>query len=150
MIYSALIGYVFGCINFAYITGKLCGRKIIRRRPFPRVSPNKSYEGIIGGIAVATVVMFGISLWQGHYGTAITFFHYAAVILVGWCTVCGDLLASLTKRMLCIKDSNACIHDHWLLKHPEKLMDGYGGYLDRLDSLFFAALVMGLIKCFDT
>ena len=141
---------VIACDTFAYITGKLCGRKFIRQRPFPEVSPNKSYEGLIGGIVASVATTFAVSFWQSRHGVTITIFHHTAIALIGLFTIYGDLFASLTKRMLGIKDSNAYTRDHWLLKYPEKPMDGYGGYLDRLDSLFFVALAMALLGCLVT
>ena len=141
---------VITCDTMAYVTGKLFGRKFIRSKPFPGVSPNKSHEGVIGGTAAAALVALGVSLWQSHLGNSITIFNYLVIALVGALTVIGDLLGSITKRKLAIKDSNACTYDHWLLQYPERLMSGFGGYLDRLDSIFFASLAVVIFYRFST
>lgn len=140
---------VIVCDTFAYITGKLFGHKFIRAKPFPEISPRKSYEGLIGGIACSTISVLGFSLWQSQHG-AVTFLNFLAITFIGGLTVLGDLLGSLTKRRLSIKDSNACAHDHWLLQYPERLMSGFGGFLDRLDSIFFVSFTLGIIYSLAT
>ncbi len=106
----------------AYVAGSLFGR----RKLFPRISPGKSWEGSIGGailvLAVATFVwriepdnLSGLSL-AGWLGLG------AVVVVFGtW----GDLVESLMKRTLGIKDSG-------------NILPGHGGMLDRFDSSLMA------------
>ncbi len=104
----------------------LCGTLLGRHKLFPRVSPKKSWEGSIGGgvlvLVVAAVVwhlesshLSGLSLiaWLG-LGIVVVFFGT-------W----GDLIESLVKRTLGIKDSGS-------------ILPGHGGMLDRFDSALIA------------
>ena len=105
--------------TFAYLTGILFGR----RRLFERISPKKSWEGFIGGLICTVALSLLIARWL----TILPFFHWMAVaaiiVIFG---VYGDLIESLLKRNLNIKDSG-----HFL--------PGHGGILDRFDSVLFAA-----------
>ncbi|HEY9217211.1 MAG TPA: phosphatidate cytidylyltransferase [Phenylobacterium sp.] len=102
-----------------YITGKLFGR----RKIMPKVSPNKTWEGFLGGwiLTAALIVLVGpkftplegVGLWV----TAVT------LPLAGFA---GDVTMSAVKRDLGVKDTSAFI-------------PGHGGVLDRADSLVFTA-----------
>lgn len=103
-----------------YAWGKLAGRHLIA----PRLSPSKTVEGTLGGIATATLL--GASLW---WITPFSPLQAAAMALV--ITVmgfCGGLVMSAIKRDRGIKDWG------WLIA-------GHGGMLDRIDSVIFAAPV---------
>jgi phosphatidate cytidylyltransferase len=105
--------------TFAYLTGMLLGR----HRLFERISPKKSWEGFFGGL-VCTVAF---SLLVAKLFPIMPFYHWmavAAIIVVFG--VYGDLIESLLKRNLKIKDSG-----HFL--------PGHGGILDRFDSVLLAA-----------
>ncbi len=104
-----------------YVWGKLLGRhKII-----PKVSPNKTWEGFLGGMISLTIcctfmapLLTPLSFQQGFIaGMLISFFGFI-----------GDVVVSSVKRDLRIKDSGL-------------LIPGHGGILDRLDSLTFTAPV---------
>jgi phosphatidate cytidylyltransferase len=103
-----------------YIWGKLFGR----RRIAPTVSPNKTWEGFIGGILTAALI--GTGLW---WITPFTPWQAAlmslAITLMGFA---GGLTMSAIKRDRGVKDFGA-------------LIAGHGGVLDRIDSLCFAAPV---------
>jgi len=105
---------------FQYIWGKLLGRHKIA----PVVSPNKTWEGFIGGIASATLL--GTGIW---WATPFTRLQSAglslAITLLGFF---GGLVMSAIKRDAGVKDYGAVI-------------EGHGGILDRIDSLCFAAPV---------
>ncbi len=105
--------------TFAYLTGMLFGR----HRLFERISPKKSWEGFFGGL-ICTVAF---SLLIAELFPIMPFYHWmavAAIIVVFG--VYGDLIESLLKRNLKIKDSG-----HFL--------PGHGGILDRFDSVLLAA-----------
>ncbi len=101
-----------------YVWGKLLGRRKIA----PHVSPNKTVEGFIGGIASATLL--GTALW---WITPFTPWQAAgmslAITLMGFA---GGLVMSAIKRDAGVKDFGAII-------------EGHGGILDRMDSVCFAA-----------
>lgn len=102
-----------------YFWGKLLGRhKII-----PRVSPNKTWEGFLGGITTTTLcggflasLLTPLSVVEG----------FAAGGLIGVAGFFGDVVISSVKRDLKIKDSG-------------NLIPGHGGILDRMDSLIYTA-----------
>ncbi|MDH6354363.1 phosphatidate cytidylyltransferase [Dysgonomonas sp. PH5-45] len=104
--------------SFAYLVGS----KIGKNRLFERISPKKSWEGSVGG-AVFTLLATSVfayfytemSLW-GWLGLGI------AVIVFG---TLGDLIESLFKRTIGVKDSG-------------NILPGHGGFLDRFDSVLFA------------
>ncbi len=105
--------------TFAYLTGMMFGK----HRLFERISPKKSWEGFFGGL-VCTVAF---SLLIAKLFPVMPFYHWmaiAAIIVVFG--VYGDLMESLLKRNLKIKDSG-----HFL--------PGHGGILDRFDSVLLAA-----------
>ncbi|TDU73316.1 phosphatidate cytidylyltransferase [Prosthecobacter fusiformis] len=101
-----------------YVWGKTCGKHKVA----PKVSPNKTWEGLIGG-GLSTVVI-GASLW---WVTPFTLMQAAAmtamVVLLGFL---GGLIMSAIKRDRGVKDWGHAIA-------------GHGGVMDRLDSLSFAA-----------
>jgi len=105
----------------AYFIGRRYGK-----RPFlKRVSPNKSIEGALGGIATSITV----SLIAGAALTDLTFFHRLMLgLILGVVSQLGDLFESLIKRDSGVKDSG-------------DLIPGMGGVLDVIDSLIFAAPV---------
>ena len=105
--------------TFAYLTGILFGK----HRLFERISPKKSWEGFFGGL----ICTIALSLLVEHLFPILPFYHWmaiAAIIVVFG--VYGDLIESLLKRNLKIKDSG-----HFL--------PGHGGILDRFDSVLLAA-----------
>lgn len=105
--------------SFAYLVGVTFGR----HRLFERISPKKSWEGTLGGfvfglIAAALIAQF-LSLYSiGHWLVL-------AIIIMVFGTF-GDLLESLLKRSLNIKDSG-------------RVLPGHGGLLDRFDAVLLAA-----------
>ena len=109
----------------AYIVGSLTAkRKGGNHKMFPRVSPAKSWEGLIGGFVfdlVAGYVFFRIG-WMGDMSLMDSLFFDLAGGVFG---TLGDLMESLFKRTLSVKDSG-------------KFMPGHGGVLDRFDSLMLA------------
>ena len=105
---------------FQYIWGKLLGKRKIA----PRISPNKTWEGFIGGVGTATAL--GASLW---WVTPFRPLQAAgmslAITLLGFA---GGLTMSAIKRDRGVKDYGT-------------LIEGHGGVLDRIDSICFAAPV---------
>jgi phosphatidate cytidylyltransferase len=108
--------------TFAFFTGITIGKtKIV-----PKISPKKSLEGCIGGVAgcVAAMALFGV-FFSGE--TGIPVLHFAILgFLCGIISQLGDWSASVVKRAVGIKDYGS-------------IMPGHGGVLDRLDSIIFTA-----------
>lgn len=103
----------------AYLAGVTMGK----HKMFKRVSPKKSWEGFAGGVLAALLTAYVLSLFI----TDIKLLHWLliALCIVGFATL-GDLMESLMKRTLNVKDSGS-------------IMPGHGGFLDRFDSMLLAA-----------
>ncbi len=108
--------------TFAYFTGSMIGKHKI----CSRISPKKSWEGLIGG-AVFAIIM-GILNAVLFPTLSMTRWIVVAIIVVIFGT-CGDFFESKLKRVAEVKDSG-------------NLMPGHGGILDRFDSLLFAIPVI--------
>ena len=128
-IVTLLIAAVFLNDTAAYTFGRLFGKHKLS----PRISPNKSIEGFVGGVAVGTFVM-----WYGHFIVDKTDFAGREAILIGLAvalvTPLGDLFESLLKRSAGVKDSGTLLGEH-------------GGVLDRIDALLLAIPTM-YVGCF--
>lgn len=104
--------------TFAYLSGRFFGKTKL----FPRISPNKTREGSIGGailtVLMALVICYFVDqqyvLWTG------------AALVISISSNLGDLLESLFKRSVNVKDSG-------------NIMPGHGGILDRFDASLIAA-----------
>ncbi|MCD8167293.1 MAG: phosphatidate cytidylyltransferase [Bacteroides sp.] len=102
----------------AYCVGVLFGKHCL----FPRISPKKSWEGAIGGVVVALLASLAMSYWFS-FMTVVQWAGFAMVVtLFG---IWGDLVESLFKRQLEVKDSG-------------NMLPGHGGILDRFDSSLLA------------
>lgn len=120
--YDILIGYFF--VLWANDTGAyLIGRKWGKHKLFPRISPKKTWEGSIGGVVLGLAVGYLNSIIFSEFNLAVWLGIAAIVVVFG---SLGDLVESLFKRSLDIKDSG-------------KLLPGHGGVLDRFDGIFISA-----------
>jgi phosphatidate cytidylyltransferase len=123
-------GLLLSCVavsKLADVGGYLFGRKFGRHKLIPRISPNKSWEGLIAGLALS----IGASYVLWHFGllplgAAWTVAVYG--LLVGGMGTLGDLAESLLKRGSGRKDT-------------DNLVPGFGGVLDVVDSLLISAPV---------
>ncbi|MBL0743401.1 phosphatidate cytidylyltransferase [Chryseolinea lacunae] len=117
---------IFGCLFIlwasdtgAYFAGTFFGK----RKLFERISPKKSWEGFFGGALLALIFAYGVS----RYFETLTLTQWmivGVIIIVGG--TFGDLVESLLKRSIEIKDSGTAI-------------PGHGGFLDRFDGLLISA-----------
>ena len=117
--------FVFLWVNDtgAYCTGSLLGR----HKLFPRISPGKSWEGSIGGGLLVLIVAALIGWYENRTGTSImSIIEWMGLgLVVVFFGTWGDLVESLFKRTLGIKDSG-------------DILPGHGGMLDRFDSSLMA------------
>ena len=116
------------CDTFAYVTGKKFGKYKI----FPKISPNKTIEGYIGG-AICSLFLFTI-IFLYYNLNDLSLFLYVGIIIIS--SFIGDLYVSFFKRKLNIKDLG-------------KLFPGHGGVLDRIDSWLFSFPLSFLILYFN-
>ena len=105
------------------VTQYSCGKLFGCHKVAPRVSPNKTWEGLTGGFIVTITVSLLLSPWLTPFDMKEAI---AAGILIAVSGFTGDLAISALKRDLGIKDSGY-------------LLPGHGGVLDRIDSLIFSA-----------
>jgi phosphatidate cytidylyltransferase len=102
-----------------YLWGKSLGRNKI----IPKVSPNKTWEGFLGGIATTTLMAVILAPWLTPFPPI---YALAIGILIAIAGFVGDVTISALKRDLGVKDSGS-------------LIPGHGGILDRIDSLTYTA-----------
>ncbi len=118
----------------AYIVGSLIGKT-----PFSKISPKKTWEGTIGGAILCIVVMYFVGMLFNAGGWMHQSYLPHVAIIAALCAIfgtIGDLFESKLKRMANVKDSGT-------------IMPGHGGFLDRFDSLLFAAPAVWLyVKLF--
>jgi phosphatidate cytidylyltransferase len=102
-----------------YCSGKLLGR----HKVVPKVSPNKTVEGLAGGVVITTLV----AMLAAPYLTPLSWYEAGAIgFVLALAGFAGDVTISAVKRDLKLKDSGS-------------LLPGHGGVLDRVDSLTFTA-----------
>jgi phosphatidate cytidylyltransferase len=113
--------------TMAYIVGSLIGKT-----PLAKVSPKKTWEGTIGGIALTIIAvgifapyLFRYSFIQDSNFKISNYHWFIIAAIAATAGILGDLLESKLKRMAGVKDSGT-------------LMPGHGGFLDRFDSLLLA------------
>lgn len=103
--------------TFAYLSGKLLGK----HKLFPSVSPGKTWEGVVGGMLLTGLAAYGLGiLWQ----IPVQFNVVIGVLTVVFGTL-GDLVESMLKREVQVKDSGS-------------ILPGHGGMLDRFDALLLS------------
>lgn len=115
----------FGSDMAAFFVGRALGR----HRLAPRISPGKTWEGAVAGVfgaIIASLIVVAVFSMPLSFGQAILL-----GLLVSIFGQIGDLLESLFKRNMGVKESG-------------KLLPGHGGLLDRMDSVVFAGIVVYL------
>ncbi len=103
----------------AYVVGKFIGKT-----KFSSISPNKTIEGVMGGVGIATLVgvVVGLFIYSFWFSLIISF-------AVSLSSVWGDLFESYLKRKVGVKDSGT-------------IFPGHGGMLDRMDGYLFGVIIM--------
>jgi phosphatidate cytidylyltransferase len=112
------------------IGGYFAGRGIGGPRLWPRVSPNKTWAGAVGGFIASLLV--GLGFWLLGFGKAVPLLVLAAILSIA--AQSGDLFESAVKRHFGVKDSS-------------HIIPGHGGIMDRLDG-FVAAIVLAAVLGF--
>lgn len=115
------IGCTWTSDTFAYFVGRVMGR----HRMAPRISPNKTVEGAVGGLVGSVLFALVVKMYSPEWLSLAQ----AAILglVIGVAGQCGDLFESTVKRDLRVKDSG-------------RLLPGHGGVLDRFDSALFAGI----------
>jgi phosphatidate cytidylyltransferase len=127
---------ITGCLLLLWasdIGAYFAGTKFGRRKLFERVSPKKSWEGSLGGAAAAGVIALGLTFWAPELKPWQWYCVGGIIVVTG---TYGDLVESLFKRSIAIKDSGTSI-------------PGHGGFLDRFDGLLLATpFIITFLKLF--
>ncbi|MCU0327435.1 MAG: phosphatidate cytidylyltransferase [Chitinophagales bacterium] len=118
----------------AYLVGSMIGKKKI----FPNISPNKSLEGFIGGLFFSLLFaylnrnyIYKIPYFETIEALSMTKWYLIAIVVFFFATI-GDLVESMFKRALDIKDSGS-------------IMPGHGGFLDRFDAYLFVLPFIAIV-----
>ena len=127
-VFSSQYLFAFLCLIWAmdigaYFTGKKFGKIKLAKY----ISPNKTWEGLIGGLVFSIMLSFLISKIIDFNAIIFTFFS----ISLGLISVVGDLTVSMFKRNSNQKDTG-------------KILPGHGGFLDRIDSIISSAPLFAL------
>ena len=109
-------GYVFG--------------KLFKGPKLTKISPNKTYSGMIGGYFLS-LIFLSLFMWLIDQTTSVEWF--IITILISTMSQIGDIIISYFKRLSKIKDTG-------------KIIPGHGGLLDRIDGMIFAFPIFYLIK----
>lgn len=117
----AYIAIIWANDTFAYIIGITLGRKIM----FARISPKKTWEGFFGGVIGALVV----GILFAHFMEQNCFVWGGMAVISSITGVIGDLVESMFKRSVQIKDSG-------------NIIPGHGGWLDRFDAILISTPVV--------
>ena len=122
---SWLFVAVWCCDTGAYFAGRRIGGPKLA----PRISPKKTWSGLLGGMALAALASVLLALAMGLKDVAVLAFLGALLALI---SQGGDLAESAVKRHFKVKDSGA-------------LIPGHGGILDRVDGVLFAAPTLAIV-----
>lgn len=128
--FNGLLPLGFLLILWANDTGAyLIGRSFGRHKLFERISPKKTWEGFAGGLI--STILVAIILFNQTDSTLALWHWLVVAVLIAVVGTLGDLVESLLKRSLNVKDSGS-------------ILPGHGGLLDRFDGLLLAAPVVYL------
>lgn len=134
-IFFVALGFIQGTFNhyiplgfliilWANDTGAyLSGRSFGKHKLFERISPNKTWEGFIGGVIFAMLIALNLAQ---YFGSLQKWEWVTMAAIIGIFGTLGDLVESMLKRSLGVKDSGS-------------ILPGHGGLLDRFDGLLIAA-----------
>ena len=129
------LAIVWAADSGAYFAGRKLGGKLFGARKLaPRISPNKTLEGLMGGVDAGIAVGIGFALFAGARPDQLPAIALVALFAVLF-SVVGDLFESLLKRHAGVKDSG-------------NLIPGHGGILDRIDGVLAALPVFAVGKAF--
>lgn len=123
VLFTFLVVSIFDA--FSQITGQLMGK----RKIFPKLSPEKTVEGLIGGILVATASSLLLSELAGFQSSGALILSIGIIVFA----FLGDMAASFYKRRFKVKDFS-------------RLLPGQGGFLDRFDSLIAGGALIGCLE----
>jgi len=130
-------GFCLACLLFIIVWATdvgayFCGRLIGGRKLAPRISPNKTWSGALGGVLIAIFCVLGLVIWNSGKDLIEPGLIFPAVLvplLLSVASQVGDLGESWLKRHFNVKDSG-------------NVLPGHGGIMDRVDGLIAASAVL--------
>jgi phosphatidate cytidylyltransferase len=125
-----IVLWVFAIVWSSDIGAFAAGKTIGGPKLIPKISPNKTWAGLFGGLTAAAIVGTAVASFLAP--TKQMLWVVLSSLLIGAVTQAGDLLESWIKRRVGVKDSGA-------------LIPGHGGLMDRIDGLMVAAVVTALM-----
>tara|TARA_B100000686_G_C16770472_1_gene964776 strand:+ start:749 stop:1516 length:768 start_codon:yes stop_codon:yes gene_type:complete len=129
--YGLLLFIIFTVVIFdisSYIFGNIFkGKKLI-----PKISPNKTLSGFLLGIIFTFIIS---SFLNKTFGLLNNDYQYSLLILIIFSAIIGDIIESIIKRKLSLKDIS-------------NLLPGHGGFFDRFDSLLFVFIIINFTFSF--
>ena len=128
-----LLLFAIAIVVLADVGGYMVGKLLGRHKLAPVISPGKTWEGLLGGLALQLLLVSGIKICLPEVEL---FNLFLLIIPVALFSVLGDLFESMLKRHRGIKDSGS-------------LLPGHGGVLDRLDGIM-AAMPMFVVVLIET
>jgi phosphatidate cytidylyltransferase len=128
--------FVFLIIWSADIAAYFVGKRFGRYKLLPKVSPNKTREGLIGGL-IAALIVGRIALYRLDlpFNELSPVYIFLLILFLSVASVLGDLFESMLKRQVNLKDSG-------------KWLPGHGGFLDRFDSMIFVMPLYALMSIY--
>lgn len=122
----------FFCVWAADVGAYFVGKQFGKTKLAPNISPGKTIEGLLGGVALAAVIFVPIIAY--NFGTGSAVLLLITILVTVLVSVLGDLFESKLKRHVGLKDSS-------------QILPGHGGVLDRIDSLLAGApfFALGLL-----
>jgi phosphatidate cytidylyltransferase len=120
---AGLVLYLVFLTQFNDVAQYVWGKTLGRNKIIPKVSPNKTWEGLLGGVATTVVLAILLSRWLTPMRWSMALL---AGLLIGTAGFIGDVTISALKRDIGLKDSGS-------------ILPGHGGILDRIDSLTYTA-----------
>lgn len=122
---AGLLLFLVALTQFNDVAQFVCGKSFGRHKIIPQVSPNKTWEGFLGGMGLSVLAAMAAGTYLTPLPLVLSAAAGAMIALAGFL---GDITISAFKRDLGVKDSGG-------------LIPGHGGILDRVDSLIYAAPV---------
>lgn len=123
-----LLMFIFAIVWATDIGAYFTGRKIGGPKILKKISPNKTWSGLLGGMLCAGFVAFIFALFVGIHSSQVIFFGSLLAVI----SQIGDFFESWFKRCFKVKDSG-------------NIIPGHGGLLDRIDGLVSVAITIALI-----
>ncbi len=115
------------------IGGYVVGKSVGGPKLAPKISPKKTWSGLLGGMVFSAAITYGFVITMNHYYQSALAMKFLVIssVLLAFISQVGDIFESRIKRYLDIKDSS-------------NLIPGHGGIFDRVDGLLFAAPVVAV------